>query len=535
MENSGIISAKQDLLPSLPDPIFQTWLAPVSEEFPCGEDISFSDGFESLKEEVEKEVSLHGGQSTDWAFVLRMATQILGKKSKDLWVLCYGVVAAHETQGFVCCAAALSALSALLDSCWDELHPKPVRIQRRIAPLRWLASRFEAKISAVVHENEKAAIIALKKELIGLQTILDSKIGDKAPAFANLLQLPAEEIRDKAPLGSSQCSPSGNIPQTSCPSAFPHSCADDLLAAIDGDGRVPAAVLPRLLRSTQDQCRQLATHFASCDPLDWRVILLHRAALWCTVTQLPQADAAGVTMLRSIPSDRAQLYSAAVENKRYMEVFPQLERSVAQAPFWLDGHHLVARCLEGLGVVSSLVVLRAIIAQFLQSFPELLRYKFQDGTPFASPRTSQWLESLESPLSAHAAPRNSSSGAGAVREQELLDESLAIWAERGFQAGLSHLERIPAGRSRASVRQGVLLARYCIAARNKKAGVRLLQALYAQLEKWELLDWEPELSADIISLLISSQPKERGPGAEIMLSRLHWLHLGAAVGSFKES
>lgn len=535
MANLGIISGKQDLLPSLPDPIFQTWIAPVSEDFPCGEDISFSDGFESLKAEVEKEVSLHGGQSADWAFVLRMATQILGEKSKDLWVLCYGVMAAHETQGFVCCAAALSALSALLDSCWDELHPKPVRIERRIAPLRWLASRFEAKLSAAVHENEKAAIIALKKELVGLQTILDSKLGDKAPAFANLLQLPAEEIRDKVPLGSSQRPPSGNIPQTSCSSVFPRACADDLLAAIDGDGRVPAAVLPRLLRSTQDQCRQLAAHFASCDPLDWRVILLHRAALWCTVTQLPQADAAGVTMLRSIPSDRAQWYSAAVENKRYMEVLPQLERSVAQAPFWLDGHHLVARCLEGLNVVCSLAILRAIIAQFLQSFPELLRYKFQDGTPFASPRTSQWLESLESPLSTHAALRNPSSGAGVVREQELLDEGLAIWAERGFQAGLSHLARIPAGRSRAAVRQGVLLARYCVAAGNKKAGVRLLQTLYAQLEKWELLDWEPELSADIISLLISLQPKERGPGAEIMLSRLHWLHLGTAVGSFKES
>jgi type VI secretion system protein VasJ len=78
------------------------------------------------------------------------------------------------------------------------------------------------------------------------------------------------------------------------------------------------------------------------------------------------------------------------------------------------------------------------------------------------------------------------------------------------------------------------MARYCVAAGSKKAAVRLLQSLYAQLEKWEMLDWEPELSAGIIALLVSLQPREKGGTVETMLGHLHRLHLGTAVGNFKD-
>ncbi len=507
----------------------------MSEESPCGEDIGFSDEFESLRAEVEKGTSLHGGQCTDWPLVLRVATQLLGGRSKDLWVLCYGVMAVHESHGLVSCAAALSATSSLLEVYWNELHPSVSRVQRRIAPLKWLAARLELRVAALAKTEEKGAVVILKKEVARLQAILDARFDDAAPSFGGLLRLPGDEAH-AAPFDSpSRHSRFVNMPQVSSESHVPSSSADNVLAAIDGDGRVPAAVLPRLFRSAQDQCRQLAAHYSSYDVLDWRVVLLHRTALWCTVAQLPQADAAGVTQLRPLPPERAQSYAAAVEARRFLDILPHLERSAGQAPFWLDGHYLVARCLEGLDAFGALAILRAVLAQFLNRFPELVRYKFLDGSPFASPRTTEWLDSLESPLSGHAMTRVAKGAGEAVREQELLDEGLAIRAERGFPAGLAHLERVPAGRSRAAVRQGLLLARYCIAAGNKKAAVRLLQSLYGQLEKWELLDWEPELSASIISLLLSLQPKERGNGAEIIFSRLHWLHLGTAVGSFKDN
>jgi type VI secretion system protein VasJ len=523
-----------NVLPSLRDPVFQTWISPLGENSPCGEDISFSDEFESLKEEAEKEGSLHGGRSTDWALVLRMASRILADRSKDLWVLCYGIVAAFETQGPVSCAAALSALACLLHEHWDELHPGTARIQRRIAPLAWLAKRLESRFSSLEKEAELPAIAALHKELVKIQAILNARVGDKAPALAALLPSPRAVSRVHGSAPAHNAITDGVLSAPSIPSAQ-SAPPDDLLVALEGDGRVPAAVLPRLFRTTQDQCRQLASHFSSIEPQDWRVILLNRAALWCTIDQLPPADTTGVTQLRPVPLERAQGYSAAVEARKFTEVLPQLEASAGKAPFWFDGHFLVARCLEGLEAHGALLILRVTLAQLLARFPELARYKFQDGTPFASPRTMQWLDALDASFAGSAALRVSLASGESAREQELLDESLAMNAEKGFQAGLAHLEKYPAGRSRAAMRQGLLMARYCVAAGNRKAAVRLLQSLYAQLEKWRMLDWEPELSAGIIALLVSLRPKEKGEAAETMMGHLHRLHLGAAVGTFKDT
>ena len=522
-----------NVLPSLCDPIFKTWVSPLGEDSPCGEDISFSDEFESLKEEAEKEGSLHGGRSTDWALVLRMASRILADRSKDLWVLCYGVVAAYETQGPVSCAAALSALSCLLHGHWEDLHPGTARIQRRIAPLVWLAKRLDSRFLNVAEEAEQPAIAALHKELVKIQAVLDARAGDKAPVLVGLLPAPQTEIAGHGSATPHTSIMDGALPSPSIPSAQ-SAPPDDLLVALEGDGRVPAAVLPRLFRTTQDQCRQLASHFSSIEPQDWRVILLNRAALWCTIDQLPPADTTGVTQLRPVPLERAQGYSAAVEARKYGEILSQLEGSAGKAPFWFDGHFLVARCLEGLEAHGALLILRAVLAQFLARFPDLVRYKFQDGTPFASPRTMQWLDALDATFAGSAALRVSLGSGESAREQELLDESLAMNAEKGFQAGLTHLERYPAGRSRAAMRQGLLMARYCVAAGNRKAAVRLLQSMYAQLEKWEMLDWEPELSAGIIALLMSLRPKEKGEAAETMMGHLHRLHLGTAVGTFKD-
>jgi type VI secretion system protein VasJ len=523
-----------NVLPSLCDPVFQTWISPLGENSPCGEDISFSDEFESLKEEAEKEGSLHGGRSTDWALVLRMASRILADRSKDLWVLCYGIVAAFETQGLVSCAAALSALACLLHEHWDELHPGTARIQRRIAPLAWLAKRLESRFSSLEKEAELPAIAALHKELVKIQAILNARVGDKAPALAGLLPSPRAETSGHGSATQHAVISNGVLSAPSIPSAQ-SAPPDDLLVALEGDGRVPAAVLPRLFRTTQDQCRQLATHFSSIEPQDWRVIMLNRAALWCTIDQLPPADTTGVTQLRPVPLERAQGYSAAVEARKFTEVLPQLEGSAGKAPFWFDGHFLVARCLEGLEAHGALLILRVTLAQLLARFPELGRYKFQDGTPFASPRTMQWLDALDASFAGSAALRVSLAPGESAREQELLDESLAMNAEKGFQAGLAHLEKYPAGRSRAAMRQGMLMARYCVAAGNRKAAVRLLQSLYAQLEKWRMLDWEPELSAGIIALLVSLRPKEKGEAAETMMGHLYRLHLGTAVGTFKDT
>jgi type VI secretion system protein VasJ len=64
---------------------------------------------------------------------------------------------------------------------------------------------------------------------------------------------------------------------------------------------------------------------------------------------------------------------------------------------------------------------------------------------------------------------------------------------------------------------------------NNGAAERLLYALYHQMEAWNLLDWEPDLTARLLALLLSAQSKPCSEATEGMLRRLHWLHLDTAL------
>lgn len=208
-----------------------------------------------------------------------------------------------------------------------------------------------------------------------------------------------------------------------------------------------------------------------------------------------------------LPQDKALAYAAAVDARQYEGVLPQLERSAAKAPFWFDGHHLVVRCLDALGIEEARDLVCEILSCFLRRYPELTGYKFHDGTPFASPATIQWLQELRRKQlggEASPAPEDAGEEERARRDELLLGEALALAGEQDFESGLACLGSGVGGKCRQAVLHGILQARYCLRAGRTKAGRELLLALYDRLEQWNLLDWEPELGAQIISLLISS-------------------------------
>jgi hypothetical protein len=179
-------------------------------------------------------------------------------------------------------------------------------------------------------------------------------------------------------------------------------------------------------------------------------------------------DAAGVTQLRPCRPKGRNRMRLRWWPRRFLDILPH--RSVPPAgAFWLDGHYLVARCPEGLDAFGALATPASCARPVSKPLPELVRYKFLDGCPFASPRTTEWLDSLESPLSGHAMTRVAKGAGEAVRERN-------CWM-KAWPSGRSGDSRpawptgeVPAGRSRAAVRQGLLLARYCIAAGNNEGG-----------------------------------------------------------------
>jgi type VI secretion system protein VasJ len=510
------------------------WVKPIALDNFCGEDASFSEEFEALKAEVDKNTSIHTTGGTDWVIVLRMASEFLATKSKNIWALGYAVYAFYQINGFSECSVAFATLIEILTSHWDSLYPLPERMQRRLAPLQWLCTRMEtsARSSEFIGENPQC-IAALMAECERLQDFLNSKTGDLSPSFTGIFKkIPVLEAippdNDKA-LSS---------PIPSSPTSSNTRPIATVLTELDADGRVPTPALPQLVRNVIEHNRQLAGHLLSLNLLDERAYQLHRTALWSTLLQLPQSDHSGKTQLScGVPKDKIQTYAAALEDKRYAEILPNLERSTAKAPFWLDGHHMVARCLEGLGATAALDCVRTALSQLTGRFPELQGYKFKCGTPFASPETISWLETLSNiPHSAkqpYVAMVAGGNGNETSRREARLREAIGICQEQNFQAGLLHLGTVSSGRNRTAIQHGMLQARYCMATGKRKAAVTLLHALYDQLEQWGLLDWEPELTASLLFLLCSAPPKRHGV-TEDMIRRLHWLNIDIALNVFPE-
>ncbi|MDR2300732.1 MAG: type VI secretion system protein TssA [Deltaproteobacteria bacterium] len=516
------------------------WSEPIGEGLFCGEEATFSPEFELIKDEVDKSSSLHENGGTNWELVLERSDKFLTEQSKDIWVLCYAVRAVHEKHGLNSLIDALGVLNNILGNHWDELHPTVKRPQRRAAPLAWLAGKLETiiPVTSFPKDQEKTAE-NLKNALESLQKILDEKLQDISPSFGGALKAiislnPTKEPKPPAPDFEATLA-TAILGSRDAPRAIP---AQPFEVQVSSDGQIAANQLPQVFRAIKEQSQLLGSHLLQRNLTDWRAYLLHRTSLWSTITQLPQAGPDLTTQLRPVPNDRVSAYAAAVEAGRFLEILPQLERSASKMPFWFDGHYMVDKCLEGLKARDALNVLRLTLSLFIREFPELTEYKYFDKTPFASPKTVHWLASLDSlddgtlGRLASAVKLSDSSQAASETEENVLKEALDLWRDGDFEAGLKRVGPVVASKTRAAIRQGLLVARYCLGAGRPEAAGNLLGDLFDNLETWGLLEWEPELTSDILTLIVYVYTFLKQEVPDMVRQKLYWFNMKTALNAF---
>jgi len=511
----------------------EEWRNTISENSPCGEDVSFGSEFEQLQDEIEKSTSIYADNPTDWDAIFTYATNILRDLSKDISALCYGSRAAFEKGGIPWLVEAIIILNDYLENDWENLHPQ--RPARRVAALQWLSSKLEALpiTGGAFPTEEDGAYETLRESLKRLQGILDAKLGDNAPSFSAAIRALPNDTSQNIPL--SPATPQTSQPVT--PTSYQTSVQPEMRSQADSSNMIVSAdILAQINRMAADQTKRLSLHYLTLNYTDWRAYLLNRVALWTTIPQLPQASDDKVTTLRPIPKDKQHGYQSAIQSKQYAAVLQSLERSAANQPYWLDGHFMVYQCLEALGADAAKEMICLTLKHFIALFPEITSFKYFDKTPFAAPATIQWIESLESAdrggddLGTSWLPGSSTGVAEqSGSEETLLHAAVEKGRKGGFEAGLAVLGTISGLRSRNAVRLSLLQARYCLAMDKPKNAKQLLSALYRQLDQWGLMDWEPELSAQIIALLLSLQKGNSGKEHDEMIRKLHWLHLETAV------
>src|ERR1700739_2370135 len=99
-------------------------LKPISDEKPCGEDLSYDPGIQELETLIKgkPETQFSAAEPPDWKALKELALELWGR-SKDLRVATTLSLAVLKTDGLPAFRESLALVKGMLDGYWDTFYP----------------------------------------------------------------------------------------------------------------------------------------------------------------------------------------------------------------------------------------------------------------------------------------------------------------------------------------------------------------------------------------------------------------------------
>ncbi len=509
-------------------PLFQIGSATISEASPCGENARYDSDFEQLEAELAKQESL-AAETVDWDLVIDLASKILRQQSSDILVaayLCYGLLL---KEGYTGLAVGLKILFDMVDGRWDCLFPPAKRLRARQTAFAWIAEKSGQIIANTPPAaDETAAVAAAADTLKQLDQTLVEKMGDQAPLFTDLSR-PLKHFLQSARAEQEKArQPAAEAPVIAQTEAAPAASAES--AAIRTKSAASAkrvetghlaseADSKKALRQLQQGGREIAAFWLAQKLSDPRPYRLARQAVWLSVDKMPP-DNDGITQIAPLPGERLKFFQTRLDKKDYAEVIPELEKTLARSPFWLDGHFMVVKALRALGPQYEKAV-AAVIAEldcFLQRLPDAVDLAFSDQSPFASDQTKLWLQSevTSSQASADSKQTATTTTSSSAAWDSALTEAIAKAASGDNAQAINILQQglAQAGTMRAQMYWRCALAQLLLHCGNAVAASCLLEQVRKQVDETFMAGWEPELLSKIYHLLYQAWQKQLGKNKE---------------------
>jgi type VI secretion system protein ImpA len=138
-------------------PLRDDLLAPISGSNPSGKNLKYDRVFDEIKEARREDIDVNQGdwkvplKTADWAKVVKVAGEVLAKRSKDLQIAAWLIDAHVRREGFGVLAPSFVLLQSLLDEFWDTLYPEleDGDSELRSTPLEWLGNKLPDAIVLV--------------------------------------------------------------------------------------------------------------------------------------------------------------------------------------------------------------------------------------------------------------------------------------------------------------------------------------------------------------------------------------------------
>lgn len=482
--------------------------APISQDNPTGESITYDEDFREVKRQVDA-ISSPGAEA-DYEVIAERSRDLLVEKAKDLRVAGYLVVGEARVNGPEGMAEALRAVSLLIDTYWDDLYPEKRRMRGRGSALQIIADRVSGWVEDTEFEaSDREPLVQARQVLKGIQSFTLEEMGEHAPALSSLANAlddalgtlpepdpePAEttseemERRDEEPADEQSREESD---ESSSPSSTETDGASSVATEVSTDSDAAGAV------------RQAASHLREQDltnPIPYRLL---RAIRWGQCRTEPPHDG-GTTRLPPPREQRRQYLSGLLENGDHETLVREAEATLQEDPFhfWLDLQRLVVSALDALG--SSYEETRTAVicevALLVRRLPSLPTLTFNDGTPFANPLTQEWIESTVQSTWAESGDDSEGEGSGNEQAPILeqyqeardhlgsgdLDDALSVMKEGAAQDG-AHKDRF--------YRQ-LYTAILCLRAGEPSIAQPLLDDLDEGIEQHALDVWNPSLALKV--------------------------------------
>lgn len=490
---------------------WRDWLQPITAQSPVGEDPTYNDHFQQMREEVNK---LSGADPTQLA---QLAQTLLQGSCKDLRVATYYLWARLQVDGEAGLADGLNLLAALLEGFADEVLP--TRPNSRRMALEWLATDKVldglARFPEVVREEAERTVAALawleqgtrqwpaaqRPELGALYSALSARLAQSGGVSAVVPQNTSAQAAP-APAPAAQ----GSAP----------SSGRDLLDR----GRVLAA----WLREQPDGW--LAAH------------RLLRSLRWDTLHETPGHDIERLTHLEPPRSVLVTQLRRLHVQQRWDELLVQVEQAFAEGlnHFWLDLHWYLHQALGRLAEPqrSWAAIIQRDLGMFLERLPGLETLCWLDGSPLASDSTREWIaRDVQGNQQQNWLPATGTHPSVARDDILALEsEALAQADSQGVEQALAWLAERPdvrSGRQRWLLR--LLMARLAEQYGKSELALHLLGELDVLGERQGLGTWEPELQFEIKARLLKllRGRLQRGDADRVELTRRMDAHLAALV------
>jgi type VI secretion system protein ImpA len=138
-------------------PLPDTLLTPLPGDQPCGPDLRYDPLYDKIKEARREDDDAPQGEwertrkVADWPQVIKLATETLDKRSKDLQLGVWLTEALLRREGCAGLRDGLALLHGLVERFWDQVHPQleDGDAELRTAPLEWLGTRLNIAVRQV--------------------------------------------------------------------------------------------------------------------------------------------------------------------------------------------------------------------------------------------------------------------------------------------------------------------------------------------------------------------------------------------------